>query len=130
VPRLEKEIFGSVTSSFDVVFPPPPLWHEASKITVATRIKPAARSIRFRIRNSSCANFGCKPVLRGNSFAVRPFMPVLLRKKRSRTEGTEGGKEKMLGAFWVSTNAINGGRAGALLPPEAVVSPSIPALDL
>jgi hypothetical protein len=57
-------------------------------------------------------------------------MPVLLRKKRSRTEGTEGGKEKMLGAFWVSTNAINGGRAGALLPPEAVVSPSIPALDL
>jgi hypothetical protein len=55
---LEKEVFGSVTSSFDVVFPPPPsLWHEAREIITAIRINRAASSICFRIRNSSRANF-------------------------------------------------------------------------
>ena len=53
-------MFGSVISA--LLLEVRPLWHEASKIVIATKINPAASSIRFRIRNSSRANFGCKPV--------------------------------------------------------------------
>jgi len=54
-------MFGSVTSCFEVAFPPPPsLWHETREIATATRINLAARSIRFRIRNHSRTNLRCK----------------------------------------------------------------------
>jgi hypothetical protein len=54
-------MLGSVTSCFEVVFPPlPPLSHEAREITAATRINLAARSIRFRICNNSRTNLRCK----------------------------------------------------------------------
>jgi hypothetical protein len=54
VPGLEKEIFGSVTFAFDVLFPPPPpLWHEASGAISAARINRTALFNCFRIRNKS-----------------------------------------------------------------------------
>ena len=60
---LEKEMFGSVTSCFEVAFPPlPPLWHESREIVTATRINLAARSIRFRICNNSRTSLRCKLV--------------------------------------------------------------------
>ena len=58
-------MFGSVTSCFEVAFPPlPPLWHESREIVTATRINLAARSIRFRICNNSRTSLRCKPCLR------------------------------------------------------------------
>ncbi|MBV8353182.1 MAG: hypothetical protein JOZ21_13000 [Verrucomicrobia bacterium] len=55
----EKEMFGSVMSAFEVVFPSlTPLRHEVSEIIIATRIILAVRSICLRIRNSSRTNFG------------------------------------------------------------------------
>ena len=50
VAGLEKEVFGSVTFSFEVLLPvAPSLWQEASKIVISAKTKPAASSIRFRI---------------------------------------------------------------------------------
>jgi hypothetical protein len=57
-PDREKEMFGSVMSAFEVVFPPlAPLRHEASEIIIATRITPAVQPMRFRMRDSSCTKF-------------------------------------------------------------------------
>ena len=60
VPGLEKEIFGSVTSAFDVPFPAPPLWHEASDAISTARMNRAAQLDCFRIRNESRTKAGCK----------------------------------------------------------------------
>jgi hypothetical protein len=50
VAGLEKEVFGSVTFSFEVLLPvAPSLWQEASKIVISAKTKPAASAIRFRI---------------------------------------------------------------------------------
>jgi hypothetical protein len=57
-PDREKEMFGSVMSAFEVVFPSlTPLRHEVSEIIIATRIIRAVWSICLRISNSSRTNF-------------------------------------------------------------------------
>jgi hypothetical protein len=57
-PDREKEMFGSVMSAFEVVFPSPtPLRHDVSEIIIATMIILAIRSIWLRISNSSRTNF-------------------------------------------------------------------------
>ena len=53
-PPLEKAVFGSVMSAFEVAFPPLcPLWHETRENISASMINRAAIPIRFRIENNS-----------------------------------------------------------------------------
>jgi hypothetical protein len=79
---LEKEMFGSVTSCFEVAFPPlsplPPLWHEAREIITAPRINLAARSICFRICNNSRTNLRCKLLFEEDPgpWGQPPFVPA------------------------------------------------------
>jgi hypothetical protein len=64
VPGLEKEVFGSVTFSFEPFPAPAPLWHEENEAISAARMNRAAHLNCFRIRNESPTSDGCKPTKR------------------------------------------------------------------